>query len=714
MVCDERKTVFSICLGISDFLYSDTSVLKEINLNRSILLFFIVAFLVHHFGGYLGHYGYDDMEYARLATNLTHGNFDALNHYSFRLVLVGLTALFYKLFGVNDLASALPALLFSIGTLLLIYHILKRESWQVLTVGLALFAFNNWTFFYSDKLMPDVAVTFFVFLFSFVVYSYKYLPREKPGFVYSFLAALALFLGFNSKETVVLVAPWVIWLIGTDVFLKRSLKFWLQFVAFSAAFLLGYLIVCQLAFGNAFERFHAIVSNSYLNACSYDQQPFSETLKRITYGLLQLFLTNDLLLGFFIIIPGLFFIPVQSFLKADNPKSFFIIASVILLVSSNFMSISATSYVPMCLDPRHYLFIVPVVTLGATFVFRDYFAQVKFRLVLFLLLCIAFAVTWYQHSNITYLLYLPLLIVTGVSLFSKINDTRKRLFVSVMLLILLLQPADMMRYARKVDYNRQKAIVMEKLIDKNEPCVVVTDVVQKRLGHYYSGFLSNARCQFISYAEADTFHFRNNERKYLLNNWYTRYLSGMDDQDLPFYAVSASYPVFGDKKLNFYLYDLGNNKLSQQLLFKAENNFETPAKFWNNATDLVGDRVFSGKYSEELGEFSVCCTIPIDSLLTDSIKQIVVSPKLEILAVNGAECSLVITMETNGKQYFWKGFELSKYIKSKGSWWRASVNEIIKSKEIRQNSTMKIYIWNNKKNEIYIDDFQLNIFVVKN
>ncbi len=696
------------------FPYADTSILKEKFLNRSVLLFFIVAFLVHHLWGYLGHYGYDDMEYARLAANLTHGDFDASNHYSFRLTLIGTTALCYKIFGINDWTSALPALLFSIGALLLIYHLLKRESWQVLAVGLALFAFNNWTFFYSDKLMPDVAVTFFVFGFGFVIYSYKYLPSKMPGFVYPLLAALALFLGFNSKETVVLAAPWIIWLIGTDVFLKRSLKFWFQFVAFGVAFLLGYLIVCQLAFGNAFERFHAIVSNSYLNACSYDQQPFAETLKRITYGLLQLFLTNDLLLGFLFVIPGLFFIPVQSLLKADTPKSFFSVASVILLVSSNFMSISAVSYVPMCLDPRHYLFIVPVVTLGATFVFRDYFVQLKFRLALFFLLCIAFAVTWYQHSNSAYLVYLPLAIVTGVALFFELNDTRKGLFVSVMLLVLLIQPADMMLYARKVDYQRQKANVMNELIGKNESCVVVTDVVQKRLGQYYSGFSPNAPCQFMSYAEADTFHFRTNERKYLLNNWYTRYLSGMDDQDLPDYAVSASNPVFSDKKLNFYLYDLGSNKHSRQLLFKAENDFESPAKHWNNATDLTVDRAFSGKYSEKLGEFSVCCTIPIDSLLTNSVKQIVVSPKLKILAVNSAECSLVIAMETDGKQYFWKGFELSKYIKSKGGWWQASVNEIIKRADIQANSVMKIYVWNNKKNEIYIDDWKIGIYSLDN
>lgn len=653
------------------------------------------------------------MEYARLATNLTRGYFDALNHYSFRLTLICTTALCYEIFGINDWASAFPALLFSIGTLVLIYQILKAESWNILALGLALFVFNNWTFFYSDKLMPDVAVTFFVFSFGFVIYSYKYLPRKMPGFVYALLAALALFLGFNSKETVVLAAPWVIWLIGTDVIMQRSGKFWLQFVSFCGAFLLGYLCVCQLAFGDAFERFHAIVTNSYLNACSYDQQPFAETLKRITSGLIKLFLTTDLLLGLIIILTGLFFIPVKSILKADSPKSFFIAASVILLISSNFMSISATSYVPMCLDPRHYLFIVPVVSVAATWVLRDCFNLKMFRVGLVCFLSLAFSVSFYLHHTIAWLLYLPVLIATTAALLFKLNDNLKWVFSLFFALALIIQPIDMMVYARKVDYEKQKAIVEKELVRKNEKSVVITDVVQKRLGDYFSGFSPKASCRFISYAEADTFHFRKDEKKYLLRNWYTSYLSGLADSDLPFYAVTVSNPVFSDERLKIYINELGDDVFNRKLLFYAENDFESSVKNWNNASDLARDRVFSGKYSEKLGEFSVCCTIPIDSIVTDSVSQIVVSSKLNILAVDKQECNLVIAIEANGKQYFWKGFELSKYIKSKTGWWQASVNEIIKRADIQVNSMMKIYIWNNKNNEIYIDDLRIGIYSVE-
>ena len=299
------------------------------------------------------------MEYARAAARLAHGEFDAGNHYSFRLTLVGLTALSYKLFGINDWASALPPLIFFIGTLALVYRILKDESGPILAIGLALFSLNNWTFFYSDKLMPDVAVTFFAFLFCYVIYSYKYLPRKMPELAYSLLAALALFLCFNSKETVVLLGPLVVWLMVTDIVQKRSGRFWLQFVGFGLIMIAGYLVVCQVAFGNAITRFNAIVANSYLNSCSYDQQPFSETLKRITFGLAKLFLTQDMLLGFLVVLLAFFFVPVRQLLKLADRKSFFIVSSVILMFSANFMSISVTSYIPMCPDPRHYLFIVP-------------------------------------------------------------------------------------------------------------------------------------------------------------------------------------------------------------------------------------------------------------------------------------------------------------------------------------------------------------------
>lgn len=687
--------------------------MKPNRTNQILFLVFAFALVLHHWFGYLGHYGYDDMEYAQAAARLVSGDFDAGNHYSFRITIVGLTALSYKLFGINDWASAFPALLFSIGTLALVFRILKNESWPVLTVGLALFSLNNWTFFYSDKLMPDAAVTFFAFLFCYVVYSFRYLSPKMPVIGYSFFAALALFLCFNSKETVVLLAPLVVWLMVTDWVQKQHSKFWLQFIGFNVIFLSAYLIVCQVAFGNAITRLNSIVANSYLNSCSYDQQPFAETLKRITFGLAKLFLIQDMLLGFLVVLMAMFFVSIRQLLKLADRKSFFIVSSVVLVLSANFMSISVTSYIPMCPDPRHYLFIIPVVAVAAALIVKDYLNVFKFRLGLYVLVLMAFSFTLYFKSVTGYRLYLPVSIAIGCVLFMANQNRRYRVFALLLVVSLLFQPAEMIAYARDVNYSKQKEIVQKELINKHEECVVVTDEVQKRLGSYYSAFSEKAPCRFISYAEADTFHFQKNVKIKLLNNWYSRYLSGMNDQDMPYYAATAKNPIFTDEKLNLSIYEL-NSLDSRKQIFSAENDFESEKQYWAESSNKSDAQAYSGSFSEKIGEFSAGCTIALDSLLSDSTQQIMVSPQLKLFAINNPECNLVISMDSAGNQYFWKGYDLSKYVKSKTSWWSVSLNEIINRSKLRKNSLMKIYIWNNKKNEIFIDDFKIEVFSLKN
>jgi len=709
----EWQSFRKLKIGNTNGIEFNRQILKTNRSNQLIFIAFVLVAVFHHFFGYLGHYGFDDMEYAHAAARLAHGEFDAGNHYSFRLTLVGLTALSYKLFGINDWASALPPLIFFIGTLALVYRILKDESGSIFTIGLALFSFNNWTFFYSDKLMPDVAVTFFAFLFCYIIYSYKYLPRKMSELAFSFLAALALFLCFNSKETVVLLAPLVVWLMVTDLVQKRYGRFWLQFVGFSLLLLVGYLVVCQLIFGNAATRFNAIVANSYLNSCSYDQQPFSETLKRITFGLAKLFLTQDMLLGFLVVLLAFFFVPVRQLLKLADRKSFFIVSSVVLMFSANFMSISVTSYIPMCPDPRHYLFIVPVVAVAAALILNDYLRVFRFRIGFFVFVLIAFGFSLFLKSVSGYHLYLPVLVAIGCIVFVRNQIQVQRIFAILLLVALLFQSADMFIYARNVNYRKQKKIVQRELIDKNQPCVVITDEVQKRLGNYYSGFSPEATCRFINYAEADTFHFQKNVKKLLLNNWYTRYLSGMDDQDMPYYATIARNPIFKDEKLNLSIFEL--NKIDQQKpIFSSENDFETAKPNWTDSANKSKEQAYSGSFSEKIDEFSVSCTIALDSLLSDSTSQLVISSKLKIFAVNSSECNLVISIDSDGNQYFWKGYDLSKYVKSKTSWWTASLNEIVGRSEIKKNSMLRIYVWNNKKNEIYIDDFKVELFSIAN
>ena len=181
----------------------------------------------------------------------------------------------------------------------------------------------------------------------------------------------------------------------------------------------------------------------------------------------------------------------------------------------------------------------------------------------------------------------------------------------------------------------------------------------------------------------------------------------------PYYATIARNPIFKDEKLNLSIFEL--NKIDQQKpIFSSENDFETAKPNWTDSANKSKEQAYSGSFSEKIDEFSVSCTIALDSLLSDSTSQLVISSKLKIFAVNSSECNLVISIDSDGNQYFWKGYDLSKYVKSKTSWWTASLNEIVGRSEIKKNSMLRIYVWNNKKNEIYIDDFKVEVFSVAN
>ena len=175
---------------------------------------------------------------------------------------------------------------------------------------------------------------------------------------------------------------------------------------------------------------------------------------------------------------------------------------------------------------------------------------------------------------------------------------------------------------------------------------------------------------------------------------------------MPAFAATAANPVFWDEKLNLFIFEL-NGIGKGQRLFLTENGYESPKEYWSQSPNRSNVCAYSGTFSEKAGEFSASCSIPLDTLLFDSNPKLSVFSKLQIFATNDAECNLVISMESNGEQYFWQGFNLNKYVKSKGSWWPASCNLVIDRSAIHKGSKLRIYVWNNKKNEIYIDNFKV-------
>jgi len=333
-----------------------------------IFVVFIFFLLLYHFFGFTGYFGYDDLNYAQLAFNAKNGIFDFNNHFTYRFPIVLLTAASYTVFGVSDFSSTIATLVVSGFILYLIHLLLKKEKYITQIIGLSITLFTSWFIYYSDKLMPDIYVALSVILSLFIISKYKFGNLQKKPAVYAVMLSITLLFGFTAKETIVLIIPMLAYFIITDFILKRDIKFWLWFFLSGIILLTIYFLTIWLITGDAAKRFEAIADNSYLNLCSYDKQPLKIVLERVSFGFINMLIYQSILVGLVFIFVYAFRKNIKSYYQFSNPFSLFLTASILLFLSSNFMTISINSYAPMCLDPRHFLFLIPVAAIPAAII----------------------------------------------------------------------------------------------------------------------------------------------------------------------------------------------------------------------------------------------------------------------------------------------------------------------------------------------------------
>ena len=127
------------------------------------LLLSLIFLVIHHTHFFYGHFGYDDLHYAELAHELTKEKMDFTDHYSYRWPILVMTAISYQIFGISDFSSAIPAILISSGILFLMFGEFRKHPFAML-IAVLLFFMIRWNLFYTDKLMPDIFVSGFVFL----------------------------------------------------------------------------------------------------------------------------------------------------------------------------------------------------------------------------------------------------------------------------------------------------------------------------------------------------------------------------------------------------------------------------------------------------------------------------------------------------------------------------------------------------------------------
>lgn len=688
--------------------------------NAPLFLFIgaLVLLTLSHLLGYSGHFGFDDMHYANLAKELKEGHFDPNDHFSYRLLLLTFTAISYSILGINDLASSLPSMLFSASCLWVVYLLLRKQSSISVAIGLALTLGSEWYLFYSDKLMPDLAVTMGACFAYLAVYRQYYLQTTnttKNGL----LLALALFLGFNSKGTILLLLPWLLFIFINDLRLKRNQKFWLTAAGSGLLLLILYFGSLWYLFDDAFIRFKALETNSYLNRCSYGSQSLKILVERLTSGFWGMSYREGLLFPFLLLAP--YFVSFRgNWLNLKKPLQFFSLSAIILLLSACFMSISLKTYNPMCLDIRHYLFVFPMVAVAAALYLARLLNQSEAsKWFHFLIYGSSLVLAFYLEGRSFWWVYLSSfsLLIIILTLQNRIAHPLKTTLKVIFILSLLALSAKQVAKQRQAKYPALRSLIYEKLLNKDESKYIITNPVQARIGNYYTGF-DTQNTQFLAYHDFMPDTLQSKREKYILTTWYGRSLSFLTESELPFYVqtLTDEKAIFRSEDPQMAIYPIERLLLDpsdSDTLFYSLQTFEDKVEAWQlNEADLKTLEK-TKQTVNKVYEYSATLKIPSETLQLESYATYLLEFKLDLYVEEPTEALIVASFENEAGTVKWIGLGVNKQLKSYSNWWPVNHQVVVKHSEIEKAETLKLFLWNKDKKHCEIDNFELLISGIK-
>jgi len=458
---------------------------------NSIFWLFSISVTIHLLFVFCSFYFNDDINYSRYAAEVVHHGLSfepAKNNYQLRWTPIYVTAFFYKLFGINAFASTICSFI----SVLLCGFILKKavNSYKSISYffSLALFFLAHSILFYMHRLLPDAPMCFAVF---WLYVSYRaYCIQQSQPIKYALQFAAAFLLSIITKESIVIILPLFFVFFMIDLINRKNRPFWMYASLFSIVLVGIYLLYFKITTGYYFYRYNLLQTNSYMNECSFNLLPWSFTLKRIAYQLWQAMLLNgDLLL----LLPALASLIYRKKVKEfENVYNLDFFAFGILLLASNFMTISFTSYVPLCHDPRHFLFLFPfAATISGPMLIAYSKAPSKF-LLLPVFIILATLSMFYQHAGATKYLYLlfssVLLLHVALHFISK-NEKLTTLFLLLIFASLFYNYIiDFIRPPYPFYWSHKKVIEKAFLGKNTSATLFVADPNSAEMTEYFMGF----------------------------------------------------------------------------------------------------------------------------------------------------------------------------------------------------------------------------------
>lgn len=528
--------------------------------------------IVYYWGAFDGYYGYDDVTYARYAKEVADGVF-VTNHqdnFSFRWGIIYPSGWVIRWLGMNDYSLCLVVLLALWSSIVAVGVAFRRLSPIYYVVACLFFVLDYYTLYYSHKLFADTLVaalgTWIVVLTAEVRFS-NFSQRRQV--VCGMSAALLLWAALLSKETIYFVMPILMYWSVRDIWQRQRLVYWLSLVGVGAVLLALYLTYMYRTFGDPLYRITITEASSYANSCSYHLLPWSVVLRRISYGWFMLLSGNGMAIAVWFAVVGALRHGSHKWWQGNKEQDFYGLSFVILFVSYNFLSITPKYYIPMCLDGRHFLFLIPMAAIAGVQSFLNFCKQGQNRwAVLVILLGIMALAYWDGAMQQLYIYGLLLCWVLLRFFFNSIGQKQGQMVVYITMLagILLIHPLYVLL---KPSYNGQKAarqLVEQHLRPQTAMRhVVITDGIQQAIGELYTQF-DTLHYRFVEYRQVPSLQLLPRDSVYLLLNAYSNgvMLSG-HHVPLPDYARQIPR-VFRriDQKENVELYAIPHNYFEQE------------------------------------------------------------------------------------------------------------------------------------------------------
>lgn len=506
--------------------------------NSFLLTMVFLCSAIHFYFFHGGYFGFDDVEYMKQSLKLTHGDFMHDSLYSFRYAIVIPLAFLYDVFGSGDLANWLFQSIVLVGIAFILLKLLKTQHFLIRLVSLAYLVVHPMHLLYMEKPMPDIVTEFGFLLCLFAYLRVKHNQFGTSG-VNSLLFLLGFLLMFLSKETFIIIYPFFLFLLVRDFRNKELLSFW-RFSLLGLFIIISiYFLSYQVLLNNAFARLDAIFTNRFISACTYDLQPLQVLIERVAYKCWLEMIRNCYLLplGFSIVM----FLRRKFLERLDL---FFLYAWWGLLMIANFMTISYSSYVPLCDDTRHFLFIVPVgIMIWAWGWNHVYTFSIRDQIIVIIFWFIQLFLSWYFNYENSFWLYL---ILAGAIIFNGLFKEKKWTIIIAIIgtVSIFIQNAN---YNYSTNHYGQKELIDKVLEDGSASKYILTDPANSNIGNYKSGY--DNRYLFLEFKEFDSSQLEEREY-YIILNGMTAYLSGSDWNKMPEIAKTAHdrIPVFFENK----------------------------------------------------------------------------------------------------------------------------------------------------------------------